>query len=151
MCLMLCLVALFIFYDCFPFQLHVNMSRCPTLLVKFIWSPDVSFTCWKGMLRGYVNSTRSFFIYWSISSTIRSLHSMIKYWKRMNRCMPCWQFAFHYAPKQNLLRKMWTPNWRRSTMTKCWRCRAMMMKHMLSMMSFSHMPVLNSSLLQLPL
>lgn len=101
---------------------------------------------WIGMLKQFVSSIRSYCIFLNSSSIIRNRHNMIRYWRKMNRCMPYWLFAFLCARKSILLKRMWIHSWGISTMRRWQRCWGMMMKRMLCMMNFSHMPAPNSLL-----
>lgn len=97
------------------------------------------------MLSLFVNSIRSSYIFSRPSNIIRNLLSMSKYWRRMSRCMPCWQFASHFVPKWSLLRRLWIPNCERNMVKRWSECRDMTMRHLLFMMSSSHMRVLSLS------
>lgn len=57
------------------------------------------------MLKQFVNSTKFSCTFLRQNSITQNHPNMSRYWRRMNKCMHCWQFVSHSAPKADLLMK----------------------------------------------
>lgn len=114
----------------------------PNLLLKNFHSWNPAHICTGTWMQSSL-STKSFSTYSRQSSTTKDHHSMIKYWRRMNRCMLFLPSPCLSAPTQSLLRKMSTTNCGKSMLRRCCACSAVMK---LCLMSCSLTPAQSSSL-----